>query len=230
LEALLKEWGITMGHDVVLDVSGVSQDATIPVAMSYPEHPITRDFHTFTAFPLAQSVKGVADMNLGPSASVQDLIKTTERSWSEADVKSLSAGGKVSLDEKAGDHKGPITIALTLAMDAPDAPAPAEAAPAAKGTKPEDAPKKPQMRVVVMGDSDFASNAVAGVPGNSDLFVNITNWLAQQEDLISIHPRAEDDRRISLSPDQQRMILLLSLLIIPGLVLGSGVYTWWQRR
>ena len=86
------------------------------------------------------------------------------------------------------------------------------------------------MRVVVMGDSDFASNAVAGVPGNSDLFVNITNWLALQEDLISIHPRAEDDRRISLSPDQQRMILLLSLLIIPGLVLGSGVYTWWQRR
>jgi len=159
---------------------------------------------------------------------VQDLIKTTERSWSEADVKSLAAGGKVSLDEKAGDHKGPITIGLTLAMDAPDAPA--EAAPAAKAGKPEDAPKKPQMRVAVMGDSDFASNAVAGVPGNSDLFVNITNWLAQQEDLISIHPRAEDDRRISLSPDQQRMILLLSLLIIPGLVLGSGVYTWWQRR
>ena len=228
VEALLKEWGVSMGHDVVLDVSGVSQDATIPVAMSYPDHPITKDFHTFTAFPLAQSVKGVADANLGPSASVQDLIKTTERSWSEADVKSLGAGGKVSLDEKAGDHKGPVTIGLTLAMDAPDAPA--EAAPAAKAGKPEDAPKKPQMRVVVMGDSDFASNAVAGVPGNSDLFVNITNWLALQEDLISIHPRAEDDRRISLSPDQQRMILLLSLLIIPGLVLGSGVYTWWQRR
>jgi ABC-type uncharacterized transport system involved in gliding motility auxiliary subunit len=229
LEALLKEWGITMGHDVVLDVSGVSQDATIPVAMSYPDHPITRDFHTFTAFPLAQSVKGVADMNLGPTASMQDLIKSTERSWSEADVKSLAAGGKVSLDEKAGDHKGPITIGLTLAMDAPDAPAPVSAANAATAGK-EDAPKKPQMRVVVMGDSDFASNAVAGVPGNSDLFVNITNWLAQQEDLISIHPRAEDDRRISLSPDQQRMIFLFSLLIVPGLVLGSGVYTWWQRR
>jgi ABC-type uncharacterized transport system involved in gliding motility auxiliary subunit len=229
LEGMLKEWGISMGHDVVLDVSGVSQDATIPVATSYPNHPITKDFSTFTAFPLAQSVRGVADMNLGPSANTQDLLQTGPRSWSESDVKSLTAGGKVSLDEKAGDHKGPITIGLTLSMDAPDAPAPsADAATAAKPG--ESPPKKTQMRIAVMGDSDFASNAVAGVPGNSDLFVNINNWLTQQEDLISIHPRAEDDRRVSLSVDQQRIILWLSLLIIPGMILGSGVYTWWLRR
>jgi ABC-type uncharacterized transport system involved in gliding motility auxiliary subunit len=228
LEGLLKEWGISMGHDVVLDVSGISQDATIPVITAYPDHPITKDFHTFTAFPLSQSVKGLADMNLPPSANYQDLLKSSERSWSESDIKSLSSGGKVSLDEKAGDHKGPITIGLTLAMDAPDAPA--VAAPAAEGGKPGEAPKKPQMRVVVLGDSDFATNAVAGVPGNSDLFVNINNWLTQQEDLISIHPRAEDDRRISMSPDQQRGVFWLSMLFIPGLILGSGVYTWWQRR
>jgi ABC-type uncharacterized transport system involved in gliding motility auxiliary subunit len=226
LEGLLKEWGISMGHDVVLDVSGISQDATIPVVATYPDHAITKDFSTFTAFPLSQSVRGVADTNMGPSANTQDLIKTSARSWSEADVKSLSSGGKVSLDEKAGDHKGPVTIGLTLSMDAPDAPAPPAAA-----TKPGDTPPpKQQMRVVVIGDSDFASNAVAGVPGNSDLFVNINNWLTQQEDLISIHPRAEDDRRLSVSPEQQRMILWLSLLIIPGLILGSGVFTWWQRR
>jgi ABC-type uncharacterized transport system involved in gliding motility auxiliary subunit len=229
LEGLLKEWGISMGHDVVLDVSGVSQDATIPVVTEYPGHPITKDFSTFSAFPLTQSVRGVADMNLGPTANVQDMLKTNARSWSEADVKSLTGGGKVSLDEKAGDHKGPITIGLTLSMDAPDAPAPAADATAA--VKPgESAPKKPQMRVAVMGDSDFASNAVAGVPGNTDLFVNINNWLTQQEDLISIHPRAEDDRRVSLSSDQQRIIMWLSLLIIPGMILGSGVYTWWLRR
>ena len=45
------------------------------------------------------------------------------------------------------------------------------------------------MRIVVVGDSDFASNAAAGIQGNADLFVNMNNWLTQQEDLISIHPR-----------------------------------------
>ena len=50
--------------------------ASVPVAASYPPHPITKDFSLLTAFPLAQSVKGEAGTDLGPSANVQDLIKT----------------------------------------------------------------------------------------------------------------------------------------------------------
>jgi ABC-type uncharacterized transport system involved in gliding motility auxiliary subunit len=228
IEGLLKEWGIRLGHDVVIDISGMGQvfgtDASVPVAASYPSHPVTQNFNLLTAFPLAQSVAGLADVSLGPSASTQNVIQTSERSWSESDVKSLISGGKVSLDEKAGDHKGPITIALSLSMDAPDAPAPA--APASG----ENASQKTQMRIIVVGDSDFASNAASGVQGNSDLFVNMNNWLTQQEDLISIRPRDVGDRRVTLTADQQRRIAWLSLLIIPGLILGSGVYTWWQRR
>ena len=60
------------------------------------------------------------------------------------------------------------------------------------------------MRIMVIGDSDFASNAAAGIQGNADLFVNMNNWLTQQEDLISIHPRDAGDRRITMTADQQR--------------------------
>ena len=83
---------------------------------------------------------------------------------------------------------------------------------------------------MVIGESDFASNAGAGVQGNSDLFVNMTNWLTQQEDLIAIRPRDSGDRRVTMTADQQRRMVWLSLLFIPGLILGSGVYTWFQRR
>jgi ABC-type uncharacterized transport system involved in gliding motility auxiliary subunit len=230
LEGLLKEWGVSMGHDVVLDVSGIGQmlgtDASVPVITPpYAAHPITRDFNVMTAYPLAQSVSGQAGAN--PNEVVQDLLKTSDKSWSEADVKSLVSGGKVSLDEAAGDHKGPVTIGLTLSEDArdaakPDAPAPAGPAGGAPG--------KLQTRIVVIGDSDFASNGIVGIQGNSDLFVNINNWLAQQEDLISIHPRDEGDRRISLTADQQRRIAWLALLILPGTILGSGIWAWSRRR
>ena len=40
--------------------------------------------------------------------------------------------------------------------------------------------------MVVVGDSDFASNRLANIQGNRDIFLNICNWLAQQEDLIAI--------------------------------------------
>jgi hypothetical protein len=202
----------------------------VPVAASYPSHQITEGFSLVTAYPLAQSVSPVTE---SPPIAMQPIIQTSERSWSEKDVATLSSGGQVSLDEAKGDKKGPITIALAGGTDAPDAPAPA--APAAGAAKPanppnEEAPPKPQTRLVVVGDSDWATNNVLGIQGNRDLFVNITNWLSQQENLISIRPRNAEDRRITLTADQQRRINLMALVLIPGFILGSGVYTWWQRR
>jgi len=45
LQALLKEWGIDADNDLVLDVSGMGRllgtDESVPVAASYPSHPIT---------------------------------------------------------------------------------------------------------------------------------------------------------------------------------------------
>ena len=68
-----------------------------------------------------------------------------------------------------------------------------------------DAPK-PETRVVVFGDSDFAANGVLGIQGNRDLFMNTVGWLSQQENLISIRPKEADDRRITLTATQQTNI------------------------
>jgi len=115
----------------------------------------------------------------------------------------------------------------TTAPDATAAPA-----PAADQEKKDEAPPapKPETRVVVFGDSDFVTNAVLGLAGNRDLFLNSVNWLAQQENLIAIRARESEDRRITPSPGQNRWALAQSLLILPGIVLLVGFYTWWRRR
>src|SRR5262249_37387555 len=141
------------------------------------------------------------------------------RSWAETDIKSLLTTGQVSLDESKGDKKGPISIAAAVSATPPNPPKAADI----DGSKAE-------TRVVVFGDSDFAANSGLGIQGNRDLFMNTMGWLSQQENLISIRPKEADDRRITLTATQQANITWLSLLIIPGSIFGTGVYSWWKRR
>jgi ABC-type uncharacterized transport system involved in gliding motility auxiliary subunit len=84
---------------------------------------------------------------------------------------------------------------------------------------------------VVVGDSDFITNELASAPVlNADLFLNMVNWVAEDEDLISIRPREAEDRRIFLSSQQMTNVLLFSCLIVPGVILVTGISVWWGRR
>ena len=49
-------------------------------------------------------------------------------------------------------------------------------------------PAETQTRIVVFGDSDFASNNYFARSGGGALFLNTVNWLTLEEDLIAIRP------------------------------------------
>ena len=66
--------------------------------------------------------------------------------------------------------------------------------------------------------------------GNRDLFLNIANWLVQQENMIAVRPRDPEDRRITLSAGQDSMIFWFVVVVMPGLILLAGVQAWWRRR
>ena len=227
LIAFLKaDWSIEVGNNVVVDVSGMGQllgtGAETPVAAKYPPHPISERFRLLTAYRLARSVSPVSGGTSGKFA--QPLVETSEASWAESDVKTLNATGHVTRNLEQGDKPGPVSLAAAVSSPASDAPA-----PAAEGKKEEDG-QKPETRIVAFGDSDFAANAGLGIQGNRDLFMNAVNWLAQQENLIAIRARDPQDRRITLTSDQQQRIFWVTVLIIPGLILLAGVHTWWRRR
>ena len=223
LIALAHDWGVDVGNNVVVDVSGMGQllgtDASVPVAAQYPQHPIVERFNVFTAYPMARSVTPVSGGVNGHTA--QTFVESSPRSWAETDLKALMSTGKVALETAKGDKQGPISLAAAVSF----APPPADTA------KPED-PKapKPETRVVVYGDSDFAANATLGIPGNKDLFLNTVGWLSQQENLISIRTKQASDRRLTLTSAQQTNINWIVMLAIPSLVFGMGIYSWRRRR
>ena len=253
LLGLIAEWGIEVGRDMVVDVSGVGQllgtDATVPVAASYPQHPITDRFALLTAFPLARSVRPAAG-GAGDRVATS-FVETSPRSWAESNLDLTS--GEVAMEIEAGDVPGPISIAAAVAVEVEAPPAggagdaagtpeadagggedAAEAAGGGEGGAADGGPEADEgpseARVAVFGDSDFAANGSLGIQGNRDLVLNAVNWLTEQENLISIRPREPEDRRITLTADQQFRIQVASLILIPGLIFGTGVYTWWRRR
>jgi gliding motility-associatede transport system auxiliary component len=221
LIALAHDWGIDVGNDVVVDVSGMGQlfgaSEAVPVAANYPAHAITERFRVMTAYPLARSAAPVEGGVNGHTA--QPLVTTSDRSWAESDVQALLTSKKIALDP-GKDKPGPITLASAVSAASTDAAKPADQ---------PDAPK-PETRVVVFGDSDFASNSVLGIEGNRDIFMNALGWLSQQENLISVRAKEPDDRRLTLTATQQNNLTWLSVLIVPALIFGTGVYSWWRRR
>lgn len=217
LEALIKEWGVTLGTNVVVDVSGATNEPSIAVAATYPLHAITEQFATLTIYPVARTVEPVA----GGTRTPTTIVETSRASWAESNFASLSTG--VALDAEGGDKAGPLSVAVAVSAAADAGAGTPPGTPAANEPTPE-------TRVVVFGDSDFATNAYAGVPGNPNLFANAVNWLAQQENLIAIRPKEAEDRRVTMTPRQQTMAFLASILFIPALVFAAGVFTWWRRR
>lgn len=231
LVALLKEWGITPGNDIVLDASGVGQvvgaGPEMPVAAKYDAHPITERFEVMTAYPLARSMTPVTGGTDGRTA--QPLVETSAQSWAEADLKSLNASDRVAFNADQGDRMGPIVLGAAVSAPATDVPA-KESGDDKDASKPDEPENKPETRIVTFGDSDFVANGYLGFQGNRDFFMNAINWLAHQENLIAVRPRQPEDRRLTMTAAQQQTVMLLSIFVIPGLVLAGGFYTWLRRR
>ncbi|HTI42459.1 MAG TPA: DUF4350 domain-containing protein [Vicinamibacterales bacterium] len=222
LDALLRDWDFQADKDVVVDASGMGQligtDASVPVVATYPSHPITDRFNVITAFPLARSITPILPASNGRAAV--PIIQTSARSWAEVDMAQLKSG-RVELNADKGDKAGPVTIGAVTATNATDVPK-------TDASKTDQRP--PESRFVTIGDSDFAANYAVRIQGNQDLFLNTINWLAQQENLISIRPKPPSDSRLTITARQANAVLVMSLLVIPALVFGTGVYTWWRKR
>jgi len=204
VDDVLHAWGIELGNNTVVDASGVGRFFQLgpgaPLAKTYGSHAITKGFEgTMTFFPLSRSV----DSNKSTSANTVDLLKTSEESWAETEIK----GGSVQYDE-GKDKKGPITLGVA-------------------GTKMNG---DKEARLVVIGDSDFAANQFFGIQRNGDLFMNSINWLAQDEDLISIRPKNPSDRKVSMTEADQNQLFWIALVLMPLATIGSGVFIWWRRR
>lgn len=110
--------------------------------------------------------------------------------------------------DAAQDVPGPFSLAIALQRSGPER----------------------EQRIVVVGSGAFLSNAYSGNGGNLDLGMNMVNWLAGDEQFITLAPHTAKDGSLSFSKHQLTAFTYGLLLVLPLLMIGIGGWLWWRRH
>ncbi len=206
LASLLQSWGVTLDKDLILDLNPIGQLAglgpQVALVTRYERHAIVNDLKgSATGFPLVRSMEAKSS----DKTTVEKLFDSSESSLATTKLNSPEVDPN---DPK--NKKGPLTIAVAGSY--------------------RTGKEKSEGRFVVVGSSAWAANSFISFNGNRDLAMNTVNWLASDEDLISIRPKDRDDRRITMTRSQLNWVGITSLGILPLGIVGAGVTVWWRRR
>jgi len=92
--------------------------------------------------------------------------------------------------------------------------------------------RSPVSRMVVVGDSDFMRGRSSNNPENMAFFLNIVDWLSQDEGLISIRSRENTSRPIdpNISDGARWRYKYANILGPPMLIILVGVVRWRIRK
>lgn len=201
LEAIAEEFGLLLTPGMVIDPSAAEMNIPATWALG-------------AGYPPHAITQNFSLITVFPFARALDweenkewlhtiLVEAAPRGW----VSRNKAQKKPRFD-KTHDIPGPISIALALQRDVNDR----------------------EQRIVIVGSGSFLANAYSGNGGNLDLGVNMVNWLAGEEALITIQPRAVKDGAITLSKTKLNIISYGWLIALPVLLVLVGGVLWWRRR
>lgn len=228
LQEFLKSYGITLTSDIVVDnMSRVfGANYLIPVVTQYGFHKITDGFNIASFLPTARSVVPAGDSP--DSVSLTELALTSEYSWADTHYR-FGQSEPPNFDESE-DKKGPVTVAVIAAIST-DSNGGDQKSDQQSSSEPKETPgPRGQAQLAVFGDSDFASNGYFNLQGNADFFLNSINFLGQQENLISIERPKPPATPLILSRSQSQLLFWVGMLLMPAVVLASGLAVYRLRR
>ena len=202
--------GLQVSPGIAMDMASAQYgaDARVSFASLYGEHAITNNFMLRTLFPEAHEV--TAHGNDDNGWKVSNLVEVAPNGWLTSEK--LAKDVKPVFNEKK-DKKGPINIGVAL----------------------ERTYGKKGQRVVVMGNGNFLSNTFITNGGNLDLGVNMVNWLAGDDKLITIQPMPLKDINVTIPDTDSGRIIAWTVFhgfqyFIPLGMMIAGFYLWWKRR
>ena len=210
LEALLERWGFALEDGVVVDpASGPVQGdppGVDPILFQYAQHPVVRglDPTRMTFFVRARPVGAAHKPE--PDDELRAIAFSSKRAWIARDAAAIQRGAAPERPADASEGYQPILAVGRY--------------PRAAG----------EARIVVFGDSDFATNHYLRSLYNLDLVMNAVHWATACDSAITIRPKALTPDQFPLTPQQSLQMLYGVGLLIPEACLIIAALLWARRR
>jgi ABC-type uncharacterized transport system involved in gliding motility auxiliary subunit len=221
----LAGWGIKAQDDVVVDPSNLLPffSAETIFASNYGSHPITQSLSQAKVPVVFSLARSVAAGQAPQGATLTELVKTSPDGWGETDLDQLG-----QVEKGSHDLAGPVSIGIALELNAA-APAPPPGMDEMPAPPPTP-PAGPKGRLVVFGDSDFATNSQLDQPGNATLIADTLNWMVERQTHLGIAPKEPEQVRLSLTPQERRLDFWLVVFGLPAVALIAGIVVTVRRR
>lgn len=210
LDEVAEYLGLQVSPGIAMDMASAQYgaDARVSFASLYGAHAITNNFMLRTLFPEAHQVSAKGTDENG--WKVSNLVEVAPNGWLAS--QKLAKDAKPVFNEKL-DKPGPINIGVAL----------------------ERIYGKKGQRVVVMGNANFLSNTFITNGGNLDFGINMVNWLAGDDKLITIQPMPLKDINMTIPDTDSGRIIAWTVFhgfqyFIPLGLMIAGFYFWWKRR
>ncbi len=217
---LLNPYGITMGNELISDaVSNVAGEMLTPMLQSangqYAKSEQTgiaiADKISVSFYPESTSIDLTIPLeDTPPHVKFTPLGLTTPASWLESNIDDLG------YDENK--MTGPFILFGILEANGSTEQSPLEVS------------GNPTTKIIIFGDSDFATNKYFHSSDNSDVFLNSVNWLADDYELVSIRPKLTSYRELVVNSSERNFIKWSSWVIPPTIMLIFAIIVWWRRR
>ncbi|MHB8625777.1 MAG: DUF4350 domain-containing protein [Aggregatilineales bacterium] len=205
---LWETWGVRAQNDVVYDPASNVDSPYQPLTAQAAKHPImARDQAGTTQLQallyVARSWEVAATGKAPPNVSLTPLILTSSQAFGATDIRTATYTPD-NYQRSAKDLPGPLIMAV-----------------AAENTL-------NHSRLVVIGDSDWATDQVVEQYNNALLWSNMMNWLTEYQQKTTVSP-VETQLPLVTDTGTLNVVVVLTVLALPGLVLAAGVFVWWDR-
>jgi ABC-type uncharacterized transport system involved in gliding motility auxiliary subunit len=200
LAPLLADFGVLPQNDMVVDFGNHYWNDATAPATATYQGHPITQQLPLTFFPGVQSLQLADPLPDGVSAQV--LFSSTSRSLAVSEIGQLSQLRNLDLPVRSYD----LMVAAERQTSAGKA------------------------LLAVIGDGDVAANEYINTLGNERLVLNTIKWLVADESRLNLPPVSYELPLVNLTNAQMQFTFILTTVLLPGLLVVSGVGVWLVRR